>query len=270
ASWPPTACSRCWRARSATTGRASCRRWPTSPRFRWRSSTRGSRARCTARWRWCGWCPIAASSAVWWLTPECAARAAGRLGDRCIVGAMKRPRIPQKMRHRLVSVRDLLATAGPLLVLLLLLLALAYWVLDPTPPRSMVLATGSQRGAYAEFGARYAQLLAKDGIRVELRNTQGAVENLQLLRDPKSGVDVAFVQGGVDGPAQSSEDDNQDLRSLGSLFYEPVWLFYREDSAARLAKSHALTSLSQLAGWRINGGTDGSGARLLLQQLLEV
>jgi TRAP-type uncharacterized transport system substrate-binding protein len=178
--------------------------------------------------------------------------------------------MPQKMRHRLVSVRDLLATAGPLLVLLLLLLALAYWVLDPTPPRSMVLATGSQRGAYAEFGARYAQLLAKDGIRVELRNTQGAVENLQLLRDPKSGVDVAFVQGGVDGPAQSSEDDNQDLRSLGSLFYEPVWVFYREDSAARLAKSHALTSLSQLAGWRINGGTDGSGARLLLQQLLEV
>jgi len=178
--------------------------------------------------------------------------------------------MPQKMRHRLVSVRDLLATAGPLLVLLLLLLALAYWVLDPTPPRSMVLATGSQRGAYAEFGARYAQLLAKDGIRVELRNTQGAVENLQLLRDPKSGVDVAFVQGGVDGPAQSSEDDNQDLRSLGSLFYEPVWLFYREDSAARLAKSHALTSLSQLAGWRIHRGTDGSGARLLLQQLLEV
>jgi TRAP-type uncharacterized transport system substrate-binding protein len=174
------------------------------------------------------------------------------------------------VRHTLVSVRDLLATAGPFVLLVVVLLVGAYWLLNPTPPRRMVLATGAERGAYAEFGARYAKLLAAEGIKVELRNTQGAVENLALLRDPKSGVDAAFVQGGVDNMPRSSDDsDSTELTSLGSLFYEPVWLFYREDSAQRLLKHPTLTSLAQLSGWRVNGGTDGSGARLLLQQLLE-
>jgi TRAP-type uncharacterized transport system substrate-binding protein len=173
------------------------------------------------------------------------------------------------VRHTLVSARDLLATAGPFVLLALLLLVGAYWLLDPTPPRRVVLATGAERGAYAEFGARYAKLLAQEGIRVELRHTQGAVENLALLRDPKSGVDVAFVQGGVDTLQSADDPSNADLTSLGSLFYEPVWLFYREDAATRLLKSPVLTSLAQLPGWRVNAGTDGSGARVLLQQLLE-
>jgi NMT1-like family len=183
---------------------------------------------------------------------------------------MKRAYMPHMVRHTLVSVRDLLATAGPFLLLALVLLIAAYWLLDPAPPRRMVLATGAERGAYAEFGARYAKLLAQNGIKVETRNTQGAVENLALLRDANSGVDVGFVQGGVDAPAPANDgSNNDDLTSLGSLFYEPVWLFYREDAATRLLKSPTLTSLSQLPGWRINGGTDGSGARLLLEQLLE-
>src|SRR5687767_1211282 len=59
-------------------------------------------------------------------------------------------------RHTVLSVRDLLATAGPFVVLALLLLIGAYWLLDPTPPRRLVMATGTERGAYAEFGAQYA------------------------------------------------------------------------------------------------------------------
>ena len=177
--------------------------------------------------------------------------------------------MPHLVRHTVVSVRDLLATAGPFVVLALVLLVGAYWLLNPTPPHRMVLATGAERGAYAEFGARYAKLLAVDGIKVELRNTQGAVENLALLRDDKAGVDAAFVQGGVDSPGHTADDDAEHLVSLGSLFYEPVWIFYREDSAQRLLKQPRLTSLAQLKGWRVNGGTDGSGARLLVLQLLE-
>ena len=179
----------------------------------------------------------------------------------------KRPPMPYRVRHTLLSVRDLLATAGPFALLALVLLAGAYWLLNPTPPRHMVLATGVERGAYAEFGARYAKLLAAEGIEVELRATQGAVENLALLRDPRSGVDAAFVQGGADQAGR--DDDARDLASLGSLFYEPVWLFYREDAARRLLKQPELTSLAQLARWRVEAGTDGSGTRQLLQLLLE-
>jgi TRAP-type uncharacterized transport system substrate-binding protein len=173
------------------------------------------------------------------------------------------------IRHTVLSARDLLATAGPFVVLALLLLVGAYWLLDPTPPRRLVMATGTERGAYAEFGAQYAKLLAREGIKVELRHTQGSVDNLALLRDPNSGVDVAFVQGGVEAPKEGDDEASEDLRSLGSLFYEPVWLFYREESARRLIRKPTLTSLSQLPGWRINGDTEGSGVPAMAHQLLE-
>ncbi len=178
--------------------------------------------------------------------------------------------MPQVLRNTLLSVRDLLATAGPFIVLAIGLLALAYWVLDPNPPRKVVLATGVAQGAYAEFGARYQQQLRQHGITVELRATQGAAENLRLLRDPESGVDIAFVQGGADERERRPDDEEEDaLVSLGSLFYEPVWIFYREDAAQRLLKTDRLESLSQLAGWRLNIGARGSGVPNLMRRLLE-
>jgi TRAP-type uncharacterized transport system substrate-binding protein len=203
--------------------------------------------------------------------------------------------MPKVLRHTLLSVRDLLVAGGPFLLITIALLIAAYVVLDPTPPKHVVLATGAEQGAYAEFGKRYAELLKTHGIKVELRNTQGASENLALLRDANSGVQLAFVQGGSDHEQQRPDEvkDEKTLMSLGSMFYEPVWLFYREDSAARLLKSTAptqdavkargatrsparepepapaLTSLSQLPGWRLNIGAEGSGAPVLMHRLLE-
>jgi TRAP-type uncharacterized transport system substrate-binding protein len=206
-------------------------------------------------------------------------------------------KVTETIRHRVLSVRDLLATAGPLIVLAAVLLIVAYWLLDPAPPRRLVMATGGERGAYAEFGVQYARLLAREGITVELRHTQGSVDNLALLRNPDSGVDVAFVQGGVERPLDNDDSINEGLMSLGSLFYEPVWLFYREESARRLLrapragprpgppragvkelgsgppsveKSPTLTRVSQLVGWRVNADTEGSGVRAMVDQLLEV
>ena len=174
----------------------------------------------------------------------------------------------QALRNTLVSFRDLLATAGPLIAITLGLLAVAYWFLDPTPPRHVVLATGVEQGAYAEFGRRYAALLEEHGITVELRNTQGAEENLALLRDPSSGVDLAFVQGGADAD-RPGEDVDEDLVSLGSLFYEPLWIFYREASAQRLLKAPTVGTLAQVRGWTLNVGAPGSGVPNLMQRLIE-
>ena len=178
--------------------------------------------------------------------------------------------MPKVLRNTLLSARDLLATAGPFLLLALALLVVAYWVLDPTPPRKVVLATGVEQGAYAEFGKRYVQYLKQHGITVELRATNGANENLKLLRDPASGVDIAFVQGGADERDRRPADEDEDaLVSLGSLFYEPVWIFYREDSAKRLLKTDTLSSLAQLPGWKLNIGARGSGVPHLMRRLLE-
>jgi TRAP-type uncharacterized transport system substrate-binding protein len=193
--------------------------------------------------------------------------------------------MPQALRNTLLSFRDLWATAGPFIVITLVLLGVAYWVLDPTPPKRVVLATGVDQGAYAEFGKRYAQLLKAEGITVELRSTQGAAENLQLLRDPASGVDLAFMQGGAgeerQGETNDGDVDDPDaaLVSLGSLFYEPVWLFYRDESAKRLLKAEGkpkagepaaeLTSLAQLPGWKVNVGAPGSGVPNLMRRLFD-
>ena len=166
----------------------------------------------------------------------------------------------QPLRYALAT----LSPFAPFVLLALVLIALAWWLLDPTPPRHVVLATGAPQGAYAEFGTRYAERLKRHGITVELRNTQGAADNLALLRDPASGVDIAFVQGGA---GEAREGDT--LVSLGSMFHEPVWLFYRSDSAQRLLKTTQLDSLSQLVGWRVNIGAPGSGVPPLARQLLE-
>ena len=187
---------------------------------------------------------------------------------------------PQALQNSLLTLRDLALTAGPFVLLAAALLVAAYLVLQPTPPRRVVLATGVDQGAYAEFGKRYAELLKKHGIQVVLRPTQGAADNLALLRDPASGVNLAFVQGGGDAQrdtdttpdtttdADSNAQPDANLVSLGSMFYEPVWLFYREAAAQRLVKSPQITSLAQLAGARLNIGAAGSGAPPLLRRLL--
>jgi ABC-type nitrate/sulfonate/bicarbonate transport system substrate-binding protein len=178
--------------------------------------------------------------------------------------------MPDKaLREVLLPLRAFILSFGPLLLLALALLWAAYAWLQPQPPSRVVLATGVAQGAYAEFGSRYAERLRRHGITVELRATQGAAENLALLRDPNSGVDLAFVQGGADAARPGQPDPDAGLVSLGSLFHEPLWLFYRESSAQRLAGRERIDGLTQLAGWTLNVGAPGSGVPPLMQLLLE-
>jgi TRAP transporter TAXI family solute receptor len=176
------------------------------------------------------------------------------------------------LRETLISLREFLLTFAPFLLLAAGLVYIAYVLLDPTPPKRLTLATGQAQGAYAQFGARYAQLLRDKGVEVRLRPTAGAAENLALLRDPGGEVDVAFVQGGADATLARGDPDAaapDDLVSLGSLFHEPVWIFYRTDSAERLAKAPEITAIGQLAGGRVNIGAPGSGVPNLMARLLE-
>jgi TRAP-type uncharacterized transport system substrate-binding protein len=178
--------------------------------------------------------------------------------------------MPRFIRHTLLSVRDLVISAGPFVVLAALLLWGAYVLLEPAPPRRVVLATGPEQSAYAEFGKRYAEELKRYGIDVVLKPTRGAAENRRLLRDPKQQVDLGFVQGGSSDAVVAADEEQSrvELVSLGSLFFEPVWLFYRTDAARRLGRDARLTHLKQLAGWRVNIGARGSGAPNLMNKLL--
>ena len=170
----------------------------------------------------------------------------------------------QAFRNTLLSLRDLIVSAGPLAILAVALVVLAYWWLNPNPPKTVTLATGPAQSAYEEFGKRYQKALAAEGIDVLLLASDGSSHNLELLREGKA--DVAFVQGGT---AELQPDDTDELVSLGSLFVEPVWLFYRSDSAERRARSPRIDNLRQMRGWRVNVGSEGSGVPRLMERLLE-
>ena len=172
--------------------------------------------------------------------------------------------MPKAIRYTLLSIRDLLVSLGPFLLVAVTLLALAYWWLDPNPPKRVTLATGPAQSAYEEFGKRYAKALALEGITVTLVATQGSAANLQLLRDGK--VDMGFVQGGT---SAYTDADQESLSSLGSLFVEPVWLFYKGASAKNATPTGTFTALSQLKGLKVNLGTPGSGVPALMAKLLE-
>ena len=184
-------------------------------------------------------------------------------------------RVKQALQLWLLSVRDMLASAGPVLLLAAGLLVGAYWWLDPQPPRTVVLATGPAGSAYADFGQHYAQALAREGIRVELLPTAGPASSLQALRDGDA--DVAFVRGGSDDTAEDAREvANEGILSLGALFYEPLWLFYRPAALSGPAPKKTmapritrLTSLSQLRGLRVNVDQAGSGVPDLVRRLLQ-
>lgn len=178
--------------------------------------------------------------------------------------------MPRIIRETLISVRELIATAGPFVLIAMALLVLTYVLLDPAPPKHVVLGTGPERSVYEEFGKRYAVELKRYGIEVTLKPTLGSRDNLVLLRDGKQRIDLAFVQGGASETIRNPQQQNADtpLVSLGSLFYEPVWLFYRSESAKGLNRQGSVTQLPQLRGWRVNVGVRGSGTPGLTNRLL--
>jgi len=129
---------------------------------------------------------------------------------------------------------------------------LAYQFVEPAPPTSLSISTGSEEGAYYAHAQQYKKLLAQQGIQLTIKTSAGSAANLErLLNDD---VDLAFVQGGL------TQQDTP-LLSLGSLYYEPTWLFYRHGLAIK--------QLNQLRGKKIAIGPIGSGTRSLATVLLE-
>ena len=154
--------------------------------------------------------------------------------------------------------RDRWKIFAPAILLTLVGFVIAYSFMAPAPPRHIEIASGGPEGAYFMFAGRYREALAREGITLTVRPTSGSVENLGLLGDQASGVDVAFVQSGVGALADGSTAAG--LRSLASLYFEPLWLFSRGGRPP--------ARLTDLAGRRVAIGGAGSGTRAVVEQLL--
>ncbi|QWD59653.1 TAXI family TRAP transporter solute-binding subunit [Polynucleobacter sp. MWH-UH35A] len=145
---------------------------------------------------------------------------------------------------------------------LLILIFGVLWILVPPPPKSIEMATGFPTGLYYQFGERLKAELVKEGVDLKVRSTGGTLDNLALLNDPKSGVDFAMVQGGVANLAEYPK-----LVSVAGMFYEPIWVWYRE--GAFKSEGGQLKILSQLKGKHVSIGNEGSGTLALVKDLLQ-
>ena len=154
------------------------------------------------------------------------------------------------------SIKDLLIAAGPSGILFIIALIVGYKYLDPAPPTKLVISTGEDEGDCQFYAEKYREILKKDGIELEIRPSAGPLENLKKIEDENSDVDVGFVQDGI-----GSVEEEPDVISLGSLYYEPVWLFYRGKSE--------VTRFHQLIGKKIAVGYEGRGMRIIALKLLK-
>ena len=144
-----------------------------------------------------------------------------------------------------------LAVAGALAIFF----GASVFIVTTLPPRELVMATGAEGDANYELGIQYREILAKEGVKLRLLPTAGSMENLRHLRDPQSGVSVGFIQGGT-----ATRKEAPELESLGTVFYEPLWLFRRDEIG---------DSVQALRGRRLSIGSEGSGGRALALRIIE-
>ena len=154
----------------------------------------------------------------------------------------------------LVSWRDALATLGPIIAISAAAIFVTLHFVRPAPPRQLTIASGPEHSNFRSIAERYRNILARNGVDLEIVPSHGSADNLAMLADHR--VDIALVQSGV-----TRQDGTDELVSLGTMFRQPVSIFYR---AAR-----PLTRLSQMDGMRIAVGSEGSGTRFLAMALLD-
>ena len=141
-------------------------------------------------------------------------------------------------------------------VIILAVLYITYRWVDPLPPRHLAMAAGAAGSGYENFARQYARILARHGVELEIRNSAGAVEDLDLLRDPASGVQAALTTFGVTQPT-----DADTLYSLGGIFDAAIFIFYRD--------AEPITQFPQFRGKRLSIGMPGTALRLLMLQVLK-
>lgn len=151
--------------------------------------------------------------------------------------------------------RDLLLIGLPATLVIGGALAATLLLMRPAPPSRIVMTTGSIDGGYHVNAMRLRDVLERNGVELDLWASGGSAENLRRLSDPSGGVDVAYLQGGIAGRGNANG-----LQSLGAMYLEPLWIFYRAPKD--------LGALQPLRGGRLAIGEAGSGTGVLVQTML--
>ncbi len=161
-----------------------------------------------------------------------------------------------------ISWADLADALVPILIVSGIAIWLAVHFTQPGPPRTLTMSAGPPGSTFAIDADRFKVILARSGITLHVLPSQGSLQNLERLHTPHAGVALALVQSATSLPGghRSARRRAERLVSLGSMFYEPLAIFYRGPRLQRLA---------ELRGERIAIGKPGSGTRALAVTLLK-
>ncbi|ACD15221.1 TAXI family TRAP transporter solute-binding subunit [Paraburkholderia phytofirmans] len=164
---------------------------------------------------------------------------------------------PPRLVARFVAIswRDLAVSFGPILLIVAVAIWVAVRLIQPAPPSTLTISAGPEGSTFWNAAQKYKEILARNRITLKVLPSEGSLQNLKRLSDPKSDVDVGFVQDGV-APGPAAEG----LMSLGSVAYVPLAIFYHGPTVTRL---------SEFKGERLAVGAEGSGTRELALALLK-
>ncbi len=137
----------------------------------------------------------------------------------------------------------------------LVMLLAVFWFFHSAPPKTIIITSGDDGTRFRKSAEKYAKILERSGVTLKILSSQGSLENLKRLQDPAFKVDVGFVQAGV-----AKGGNTEHLVSLGSMFYEPLFIFYRSKKP--------FDTLSDFTGKRLAIGEDGTGTQVLTLELL--
>lgn len=168
----------------------------------------------------------------------------------------KRISLTRPLNAMRVSWPDFAVTVGPILLLILVGIGIAIAFVKPAVPHTLTITAGAKGSAFYQTAEEYRDILARDGVKLEILTSHGGEENLNRLDTPSFHTDVGFVQSGL-----ADEKETEGLVSLGSIYYEPIWIFYRG--------TKTIDQLTQLRGLRIAVGAEGGGTRVLALRLLK-
>lgn len=160
------------------------------------------------------------------------------------------------IRDELIAIRGVLYENRILFTLILAIFLGALYFLRPFPGKNIRMAASGKDSAYVLIAKSQASFLQEKGIRLEVEETQSSAQSARMLATSEGGVNAAFIQGGV-----LSEDVAEQIQSLGSIDFEPVWIFYRKDLVRRPDR------LKDLAKLRVGVGPNQSGTWIIAKKL---
>lgn len=153
-----------------------------------------------------------------------------------------------------ISWKDITFTSIPVILLIILASWATLHLLSPAPPNKIVILGGPKGSSFDLNAHRYAEIIKSHGLKVEVIETDGSEDNLDILQNSKSKADVGFVQN-----SSSLGENTSNLVSLGTVWVQPLLVFYRGED---------INFITQLKEKRVAIGPDDSATNEFVDEIL--